>query len=710
MADIQKNTNAPSASNVPGEANVSGAVPGVANAQTPVAKIKTPTNWKKLLMIIGSALFGLVLIVSVAAYFIFNGIDPTEDVSGKAGFLNAVVLIVYGAFALLALFVFGILMNFLVKMLLAKKEEVEKKSKAKKRLILTGIGLVVVLGLWLTGLIYFEGKRSDLNLNATYAPIMTEPADILQLSAPITIKFNATYAPIDSENYQVLSYEWDFGDKETGSGVIATHEYKKKGKFDVILTITKMNRMTGVEVKDKYSVIVTVTGQNLTADIVADPAEGAVPLKVKFDASNSVDPESKIINYEWDVDGDSEIDEEFTGKDKIEYEYTKVGTYEVTLQISSLNGNRGTTTKQIVVKASDAPEAKIEVQDTPAKFEKGVSYIFKGGSSVSQNGAIISYEWNFGDGSPIESAKTVNHKFTKEGEYKVALTVTDEEGKTGETIMDILVGAKPGVPEAHITTSPALAEGSLVLEGAGPFLVEFDASSTKDSDNNVVEYNWDFDSDGKDDAFGKTAKNLFTKEGVYKVTLTVKDAKDNTSQASVGIKVTTPGLSAVLTASPLSGEVPLIVNFDASGSYYPKGTISSYKWNFGDATDEVLGAAKISHKYTQVGQYTATVTVIGTDNSQSKQSVNVVIRAIQLSACFKANPSSGQAPLTVSFDPDCTVGPVSSYSWKFGDGGTSNEVKPTHEYSNPGLYTVELEVLDNNNTVSTSTTQVEVQQ
>lgn len=676
----------------------------------PITKIKTPTNWKKLMFLIGGILFALAIAVSVIAYFIIGGVDPAENVSSNAGFLNAVVMIVYGAFALLAFFFFVIVMKFLVQMLLSKKDEVEKKSKAKKRLIVSGIGLVVVLALWLTSLIYFEGKRTDLNLNTTYAPIMTVPADTLQLSAPITIKFDASHAPIDSENYQVLSYDWDFGDKETGYNMIATHEYKKQGKFDVILTITKMSRITGVEVKDKYTAIVTVTGQNLTADIVADPAEGAVPLKVKFDASNSVDPESKIVNYEWDVDGDGEIDEEFTGKDKIEYEYIKVGTYQVALQITSLNGNKGQTTKQIVAKASDAPEAKIEVQDNPIKFEKGVSYIFKGGSSTSQNGAIISYEWNFGDGSTIESAKTVNHKFNAEGDFKVALTVTDEEGKIGETIMEILVGARPGVPEPHITTVPAVSTGSSVLEGEGPFLVEFSAASTKDTDNNVVEYNWDFDSDGTDDAFGKTAKNLFTKEGVYKVTLTVKDAKDNVAQVSIGVKVTTPSLRAVLTAAPVSGEVPLIVNFDASGSYYPKGTISSYKWNFGDGTDEVLGAANISHKYTQIGQYIPTVTVIGTDNAQATQSVNVVVRAIQLSACFKASPTSGQAPLTVAFDPECTVGSVNSYSWKFGDGGASIELKPSHEFVNPGLYTVQLEVLDNNNTVSTSTTTIEVKQ
>lgn len=679
----------------------------------PAAK---PLNLVKLLIMIGGVLILLVGAFTAFAYVIFSGVDPkvdltTEKIMGfnAVSFLNMLVTIVHIGFAVLALAALIVVMFFLIKMLRAKKEEPDKKKKALKGLIFAGVGFVVVLAAWITCLIYFEGKREELKLNVTYPPIITEPVDLFQLSAPVTVKFDASHAPVNSEKYQVLSYDWDFGDKRTGSGMIVTHDYTKKGKFDVILTITEMEKTTGVESKAQYTKIVTVTSQSLTAEIIAIPDNGAVPLKVQFDASGSVDPESKIVNYEWDLNGDGQFEPEMNGKTKVEYTYDKVGTYTVTLRVTSLTGKYGTTAQDIVAKATDSPEAKIEVQDQPKTFEKGATYIFKGGSSTSPNGTIVAYEWNFGDGTPVETSKTVTHKFISENAYKVALTVTDEEGKTGTAAIDVVVGITPGMPQAVITTDPALSAGSLVLEGEAPFLVKFNAGASTDSNNDIVDYSWNFTGGEKADAFGKTTSYLFPKEGNYKAALTVTDAKENVSTTNIGIKVNPQGMKAVLSASPLSGEVPLIVNFDASASYYPKGTISSFQWNFGDKTAPVLGAAKISHKYTEIGEYTVTVTVIGTDNVKASAGVNIVVRAVQLSACFKANPTTGKAPLTVIFEPDCSVGSITTYGWTFGDGETSSDVKPTHEFKTPGLYDVKLEVTDNNNTVSTTTAQVQVQ-
>jgi len=64
-------------------------------------------------------------------------------------------------------------------------------------------------------------------------------------------------------------------------------------------------------------------------------------------------------------------------------------------------------------------------------------------------------------------------------------------------------------------------------------------------------------------------------------------------------------------------------------------------------------------------------------------------------AGFSADVTAGVAPLTVRFTDESTGDPK-SWSWKFGDGGTSAERNPTHTYTSPGTYTVTL-------TVSTAT-------
>ena len=58
-------------------------------------------------------------------------------------------------------------------------------------------------------------------------------------------------------------------------------------------------------------------------------------------------------------------------------------------------------------------------------------------------------------------------------------------------------------------------------------------------------------------------------------------------------------------------------------------------------------------------------------------------------AGFFGMPTSGDAPLAVQFT-DTSFGGPTSWSWSFGDGGTSTEQHPTHTYASPGLYTVSL--------------------
>jgi PKD repeat protein len=60
-------------------------------------------------------------------------------------------------------------------------------------------------------------------------------------------------------------------------------------------------------------------------------------------------------------------------------------------------------------------------------------------------------------------------------------------------------------------------------------------------------------------------------------------------------------------------------------------------------------------------------------------------------ANFTADPTSGTEPLTVQFTDEST-GSITSWSWDFGDGGTSTEQNASHIYYSPGVFTVSLTV------------------
>ncbi|MBD3360292.1 PKD domain-containing protein, partial [Candidatus Peregrinibacteria bacterium] len=582
--------------------------------------------------------FGGIMILYLLFAFIFiaqanEEVSPIARLLGvdQASFVNGLITSVHIVFILVSLVTFVFTMIGLFKASTAKKGDKAAKKSGLKMSLIAGLTLIFIFILWFVAYIYLDAKRIQVAPEVKQ-PIITEPEETLNLTAPIEIKFDASNVPIDKQKFQIISYEWDFGDDETGTSQIVAHQYDKKGRYDVLLTVTKRNKNTGEEFQDQYSVIVSIANQALTATFTADPQSGPAPLEVEFDAGESVDPDGTIDRYEWDLDEDGEYDDD-EGVN-ITYEFEKIGRYLIGLRVVSTTGEYAVTEKEIIVEEEKLPEAKITVVDEPETYIVGINYVFKADESTSPNGKIEEYEWDFSDGTPVEITKTVSHSFFNEGTYEVKLAVTDEEDMEGETTKAITVGAPAGSPEAVIKTEPALEQGELSLTGTLPFTVVFDASETTDSDNNIVDYEWDFNNDGTTDEYGETATHTYTSEGTYTAELTVTDADGNTGTATRVIKVESRGIVAVLEADKIEGNVPLTVSFDASGSSYDEGQITTYRWNFGDGTTPIHGTSTITHKYTEIGNYTATVTIVGSDNKTAEDSVNITIREIPLEACF----------------------------------------------------------------------------
>jgi PKD repeat protein len=80
---------------------------------------------------------------------------------------------------------------------------------------------------------------------------------------------------------------------------------------------------------------------------------------------------------------------------------------------------------------------------------------------------------------------------------------------------------------------------------------------------------------------------------------------------------------AAFSANPASGNAPLTVNFDGSGSSDPNGTIVSYAWDFGDGQSGSGG--QTSHTYTGAGTFTATLTVTDNDGASGQSSQTITV-------------------------------------------------------------------------------------
>ena len=229
------------------------------------------------------------------------------------------------------------------------------------------------------------------------------------------------------------------------------------------------------------------------------------------------------------------------------------------------------------------------------------------------------------------------------------------------------------------------------LSGVAPLQVQFTNRST----GAPCSWYWTF-GDGRTDA-ARNPSHTYKAPGTYTVSLkaTGPGGSDTETKAAY-ITVTAPPPKADFSGTPLSGSWPLTVKFTSSST----GVIAAYAWDFGDG--RVSSERNPSHIYTSAGVYMVKLTVTGSggsDTATKPDYINVTEQPPK--AAFTANLTSGPKPLKVSFTNKST-GNISSYKWKFGDGGTSEEKSPVHTYTASGAYTAALTVTGPGGTSSRS--------
>lgn len=275
---------------------------------------------------------------------------------------------------------------------------------------------------------------------------------------------------------------------------------------------------------------------------------------------------------------------------------------------------------------------------------------------------------------------------------------------------------------------PVAVPGAFPTEGGYPMLVHLFDAGSYDTDGQIVKWEWNFDyNDGANggwyDFTDTEGDAWFTYEeaGTYVAHLRVTDNDGNKDTGNVKI-VLGDGLNAapvaVANADPTSGNAPLEVSFDATGSYDPDGTIAAYEWDFGDGAgfeDYTASGGVASHTYTAGGSYTSTLRLTDDDGASATASVSIDVNSPP-TAVANATPQSGEAPLEVQFsatgssDPD---GEIVSWEWNFGVGEgfqdyTPSEGAASYTYESAGDYTAVLRVTDDDGATDTASVPIHV--
>lgn len=506
--------------------------------------------------------------------------------------------------------------------------------------------------------------------------------------APLVVSLDANCSTdFDGD---ALSYTWDLGNGNTATGITVSETYTTPGIYTISLTADDGNG--GTNTTTINITVIDNTPQPPTAVATANPTSGNTPLVVNFDGSGSTDPNGDNLTYSWDF-GDGNIATGIT----VTHTYTVIGTYTATLTVSDGNGESDNTTINITVSDNtpQVPTACFTTNQTSGNTPLVVN--FNAACSSDPNGDNLTYAWNFGDGSNSTNISP-SHTFTSLGTFVVTLTVNDGNGNTDSENITITVQNNSGgnnPPTADIITNPS--------SGIAPLVVNFSGANSVDPENDPLNFFWDFGDGGT--GTGMNTSYTYTTPGTYSVNMTVDDGNGGIATANTTIIVQSSSgnqiPTATILANPTSGISPLLVNFNGANSNDPDGDNLIYSWNFGDGGTG--SGALISHTYNNPGNYSATLTVNDGNGGVSSSSVTIIVQGTSSNqipnASINATPTSGNSPLTVSFDGSNSSDPDGdnlTYAWNFGDGQTGTGVIVSHTYTNVGIYTATLTVNDGN--------------
>lgn len=304
-------------------------------------------------------------------------------------------------------------------------------------------------------------------------------------------------------------------------------------------------------------------------------------------------------------------------------------------------------------------------------------------------GNIETFTWLFGDGTSttvtFPGNPSVTHQYNAPGVYNACLTVQGTDSLCySNYCMLVMIDSLPGICQSSFTFSQ--------LPGATQNIIQFFDNSISPSPNQL-NYYWNFGDPASGvnntsylanpvHAFPATNYTSF-----YQVCLTITSS-DSTCFDTFCMEVIVEGTNscaASFTYAPSPNGSSIITFMDQS-----TGNIDSWTWQFGDGTAQTIYAPNnpnITHVYQAQGVYTACLLIQTTDSCSSTFCLPVIV-GDTLPGCqsYFAYTFDSIAGNNLVHFYDLSTGNPTQWIWDFGDGTTSTEQNPVHEFEVSGPY------------------------
>ncbi|MCD6067941.1 MAG: domain containing protein [Bacteroidetes bacterium] len=481
----------------------------------------------------------------------------------------------------------------------------------------------------------FSGKKAAAQIQFTAA--------VDSGCAPLNVQFTSSLT--------VPHYRWDFGDGITSILQNPSHVYMNPGSYTVKLHVTGPSGFSDSLIRTNY---ITVLGDPVANFQVMNPSvcENSAVVGFTNTSQNST-------MYIWDF-GDGTISTQANPT----HLYSNNGNYTVQLIAKNSLGCNDIKVLNNAVHVIPQPDIDFVASSTSLCLPQSQT------TFTNLTSGCTWQKWDFGDGSTSLLANP-SHSYTMAGSYHVTLIARNANGCEDTLTKNSYISVVP-MASPPITTN--------VTTGCPPVTVNF-STSTANS------YLWDFGN-----GITSTSANpsyTYSSSGLYDVSLTITRPNGCVETTLANDLINIPqSATALFSVDDASGCAPLVCNFTNLSQ-----NAATFNWIFGDGQYSTLHNP--THTYLNNGNYLTTLHAINSAGCITVYTYTAGVHSSKPHADFTTPSQVNCSPFTVPFTNTSNAGAV-SYLWDFGDGATSTQANPTHTYTSPGNFNVQLIAINAN--------------
>ncbi|MEX0844466.1 MAG: PKD domain-containing protein [Balneolaceae bacterium] len=565
---------------------------------------------------------------------------------------------------------------------------------------------------------------ASADINITTPPIarLEVPKEIVAPNEIITLSAENSY----DLSGQELTYTWFVNGRPNSKGPTFDFSSEKPGTFIISVRVSNAGEIPGCNNRQRQVRIRVNSKPYAEIDYDSTFQTGEY---LTFSVMNENDDDNDSLSYKWDGLG---VVSDDNNSREVNISHMATGIFDITLTVDDNTNTANsrysvtqnytvtpptkTTAKPTVVDSvstdstmnkavQDNQEINVDADITPAlavaaplpvvaprrpessikapqlTSDSKVNFALADSLLTSTNTDTATYTWDFGDGT-VTKGIDPKHTYTKPGTY--AVNVTIDQGSDIVQKRHVIVINEYPVADFDIPDTLA-AKHNFVGDG----------SKSRDNDGYITSYQWFIN--GVPVSNEPVATLNIKDPGEHTISLRVVDNSSHEKAQDLISKNVWVNHSPVpkWEFSPDKIAPGTEVNFDASRSYDPDGTITEIFWKFADGT--VMKGAKVTKRFEESGPQYFTLTLVddnGVENSTIEQEGSVNVNHPPYIITEKVvNSNSINVELDASETYDVDNDQV-FFEWILPDGSARNEASFNWRAPDFGVHIVSLTVHD----------------